>query len=132
MTIFKFWWNLSSWKGVDLHGTAKVIRQHMFFYTLSYFLDYNLWNKKMIVLFHENHDEWPNVTPLRHFCSGLDHANRVSSNLTKSQTSHRGSCNSYSSLLIVFKWTLYEFYLCVLRHDFDQSDSVFLTQCSIF
>ena len=33
----------------------------------------------MIVLVHENHDEWPNVTPVQHFCSGFDHANLVSS-----------------------------------------------------
>ena len=33
----------------------------------------------MIVLVHENHDKWPNVTPVQHFCSGFDHANLVSS-----------------------------------------------------
>ena len=42
---------------------------------------------------------------------------------------HRGSDNS--PLLIVFKWTLYELCICILRHDFDQSDNVFKTQCSI-
>ena len=35
--------------------------------------------KNMIVLVHENHDKWPNVTPVQHFCSGFDHANLVSS-----------------------------------------------------
>ena len=29
----------------------------------------------MIVLVNENHDKWPNATPLQHFCSGFDHAN---------------------------------------------------------
>ena len=33
----------------------------------------------MIVLVHENHDKWPNVTPGKHFCCGFDHANLVSS-----------------------------------------------------
>ena len=37
--------------------------------------------------------------------------------------SHRWSGNS--PLLIVFKWTLYELCICILRHDFYQSDSVF-------
>ena len=57
------------------------MRQHMFFFTLSYFLDNNLWNKKndMKVLVHENQDKWPNITPVQHFCSGFDHANLVSS-----------------------------------------------------
>ena len=32
----------------------------------------------MIVLVHENHDKWQNVSPVQHFCSGLDHANLVS------------------------------------------------------
>ena len=32
----------------------------------------------MIVLVHEKHDKWPNVSPVEHFCSGLDHANLVS------------------------------------------------------
>ena len=54
---------------------AKVIHQHM----LSYFLDNNLWIKKnMRVLDHENHDKWPNITPIQYFCSGFDHANLVS------------------------------------------------------
>ena len=53
----------------------------MFFFTLSYFLDNNFWNKKknMIVLVHENHDKWPNVTPVQHVCSGVDQAKLVSS-----------------------------------------------------
>ena len=33
----------------------------------------------MIVLVHGNHDKWPNVTPVQHFCSGFDHAYLVSS-----------------------------------------------------
>ena len=32
---------------------------------------------------------------------------------------------------MVFKWTLYELCICILRYDFDQSDKVFKTQCSI-
>ena len=55
---------------------AKVIRQHMlFFFTLTYFLDNNLWNKKnMIVLVHEHHNRWPNVSPVQLFWSGFDQA----------------------------------------------------------
>ena len=41
----------------------------------------------MIVLVHESHDNWPNVSPVQHFGSGIDHANLVSifrgSNFTK-------------------------------------------------
>ena len=34
--------------------------------------------KEMIILAHENHDKWPNVTPDHHFCSrGFDHSNHV-------------------------------------------------------
>ena len=33
----------------------------------------------MIVLVPENHDKWPNVTPVQHFCNCFDHANLVSS-----------------------------------------------------
>ena len=32
----------------------------------------------MIVLVHENPDEWPNVSPVQHFCTGFDHANHES------------------------------------------------------
>ena len=32
----------------------------------------------MIVLVPENHDKWPNVSPVQHFCSGFDQANVVS------------------------------------------------------
>ena len=32
----------------------------------------------MIVLVHENHDKWPNVTAVQHFCIGFDPANLVS------------------------------------------------------
>ena len=31
----------------------------------------------MIVLVHKNHDKWPNVSPVQHFCSGFDHADLV-------------------------------------------------------
>ena len=64
----KIWQSLSfgeffsSWKGtgfvIKLVAAAKVICQHMFFFTLTYFLENNLQNKKKdtIVLVHENHD----------------------------------------------------------------------------
>ena len=45
MTIFKFGEFFCSWKGVGRVvklGAAKVIRQHMFFFTLTNFLDNNL------------------------------------------------------------------------------------------
>ena len=32
----------------------------------------------MIVFVHENHDKWPNVTLVQHFCSGFDQVNLVS------------------------------------------------------
>ena len=32
----------------------------------------------MIVLVHENHDKWPNNSPVQHFGSGFDHSNLVS------------------------------------------------------
>ena len=32
-----------------------------------------------IVSVHENHDKWPNVTQVQHFCCGFDHVNLVSS-----------------------------------------------------
>ena len=32
----------------------------------------------MIVLVHKNHDKWPNVSPVQHFCSGFDHADLLS------------------------------------------------------
>ena len=32
----------------------------------------------MIVFVPENHDKWPNVSPVQHFCSGFKHANLVS------------------------------------------------------
>ena len=35
--------------------------------------------KDMIILVHENHDKWPNVTAVRHLFSGFDHANLVCS-----------------------------------------------------
>ena len=57
----------------------------------------------------------------------------ISHNLNKVRPpftlSHRGSDNS--PLLIVFKRILYGLSICILCHDFDQSDSVFETQCSI-
>ena len=47
---------------------AKLIRQYVFFFTLSYFFHYIQWNKKnVIVLVHENHDKWPSVAAVRHF-----------------------------------------------------------------
>ena len=36
----------------------------------------------MIVLVHENHDKWPNVTPVKHFCGGFDHVNIFAGVLT--------------------------------------------------
>ena len=33
----------------------------------------------MIVLVQENHDKWPNITGVEHYCSGFDHANFVRS-----------------------------------------------------
>ena len=43
--------------------------------------------------------------------------------------SHRGSDNS--PLLILFNWTLNELCICILRHDFDQSDNVFQMMCGV-
>ena len=86
LTIFRFWWIflfLEDWRlnggFVVKHVAAKVIRQHMFFFTLSYFLDNNLWKKDTVVLVNEYHDKWLNVTPVQHFCIAFDHANLVSS-----------------------------------------------------
>ena len=31
----------------------------------------------MVVLVHEKHDKWQNVTPVQHFCRSFDHANLV-------------------------------------------------------
>ena len=62
-TIF-FWQSFSlgesfsSWKGVDV--------------LLCYYFD-------MVVLVHENHDKWPNVTGVHHFSSGFDYSNLVNS-----------------------------------------------------
>ena len=62
---------------------AKVIRQHMFFFTLSYFLDklviFEIEKIYDIVLVHENHDKWLYLRTVQRFCSGLDHADLVSS-----------------------------------------------------
>ena len=83
----KIWQSLSlgeffsSWKGdgfVVKLLAAKVIRQHMFLFTLSYFLVNNLWNKKRYDIF----SPWKsrlNVTPVQDICSGFDHANLASS-----------------------------------------------------
>ena len=85
LTFFEFWWNFlflgrGGFVVKFVHVAAKVIRQHMFLITLPYFLDNNLWNRKnMIVLVHENHEKWPFVIPVQHFCSGFDLAYRVSS-----------------------------------------------------
>ena len=82
-TILKFLWFSLFLEGggfVVKLVAAKVTRQHMIFFTASYFLFDNLWKKEdMIALVHENHDKWPNITPVQHFCSGFDHANLVSS-----------------------------------------------------
>ena len=70
----------------------------MFFFTLSYFF----YKKDTIGLVHENHDKWPNVTPVQHFCSGFDHANLV--------ISFRGS--KYLPKCVFFrKWALKTFCL---------------------
>ena len=58
---------------------TKVIQQDLFLFTLTHFLDNSLRNKKkiMIVLVNENHNKWPNVSPVQHFCSCFDHANLI-------------------------------------------------------
>ena len=33
----------------------------------------------MVVLVHENHDKWPNVTAVQHFSRGFDYSNLVNS-----------------------------------------------------
>ena len=83
LTILKFWWFFLF---VERSGfvikliAAKVTHQRLFFITYSYFLYDNIWNlKKWIVIVHEYHDKWPNVTLVQHFCRGCDHANLVSS-----------------------------------------------------
>ena len=58
---------------------AKVMPQHIFFFTLYYLLNNNLnHEKEMIVLVHENHDKRPNIIPVLHYCSGFGHANLLS------------------------------------------------------
>ena len=101
MTIFKFWWIFLFLEGgrfVVKLVTAKVIRQHVFFFTLSYFFEI----KKMIVLVHKNHDKWSNVSPVQHFCSSFDHANLLSF--------FRGS-NFYQKLDSLQIWALKTFCL---------------------
>ena len=65
----------SSWMGegfVIKLVAAKVIHQHMFFFTLSLLLDNNLWNNKRYdSLSPRNPDKMPNVTPVQHFCDGF-------------------------------------------------------------
>ena len=61
------------WRGVGFVVklvAAKVVRQHMYFFTLILFLkEWSLkWIKKLIVLIHENHDKWPFCTLIQHFC----------------------------------------------------------------
>ena len=78
----KIWQSLKFWE-FSLFGregflfklvAAKVICQHMFFFTLSYYLDKKFWNKKkaVTVLVHESHDKWSNVKPVQNVCSGLN------------------------------------------------------------
>ena len=47
-------------------------------YLISYIITLEV-KKVMIALVHENHDKWPNITSVQHFCSGFDHANLESS-----------------------------------------------------
>ena len=35
--------------------------------------------KEMIVLVYENHDKWPKIIPVQHYCSGFGHANLLCS-----------------------------------------------------
>ena len=65
----------------------------------------------MIVLVHEKHDKWPNVSPVEHLCSGLDHA--------KLESFFRGS-NFYQKLDSVYYYK-YEHFKRFVRED----DNVF-------
>ena len=46
---------------------------------MFFFINFERKKKDMIVQVHENHDKWPYVTAVHHFCRGLDHANIASS-----------------------------------------------------
>ena len=70
LTILKFWW-------IFLFLEVGVfVGKLMFFFTFTHFFRNK--EKDMIVLIHENHDKWPNVSPVPHFCSGFDQANLIS------------------------------------------------------
>ena len=60
LTIFKFWLFFHFLKGGGFDVkllAAKVIRQHMFFFTLSFFFCNNIWKKYRTVLVVENRDK---------------------------------------------------------------------------
>ena len=61
----------------------------------------------MIVLIHENHDKWPNVSPDQRFFSGYAHANRVSyfcgSNFYQRLNSVKCFFTNMSTLNILFE-----------------------------
>ena len=56
---------------------VKVIRQHMFFFALSYNLYDNLFGENMIVLAHQNRDRMAICRPVIHLSSGLHHSKFV-------------------------------------------------------
>ena len=60
----------------------------------------------------------------------------LTTNLTKVRPlltlSHRGSDNTPLLIDIVFKWTLNELCICILRQNFDQSGSVFFKCNAVF
>ena len=64
----------------------------------------------MIVLVHENHDKWPNVTPVQDFCRGFDHANLVSSFLGSNYLP-KNYLNNIRSCVFFRKQALEKFYL---------------------
>ena len=45
---------------------TKVIRKHNFFFTLFYFFDDNLINKRKILSFYSIKIKWRNVTPIQY------------------------------------------------------------------
>ena len=56
--------------------------------------------KEMIILAHENHDKWPNVTPDHHFCRGFDHSNHV--NIFRGSKYLLKNLNISDSVLCIF------------------------------
>ena len=50
----------------------------------------------MIVLVHEIHDKWPNVTHVQYVFSGFDHANRISSLRGSKYLPNNGFGNAYT------------------------------------